>query len=76
MKSKISITLSSDIVSYLDRLAGRSGNRSRLVETALRDYMTRQKLEARDQRDREILDENARSLNDEAEEVLSYQVKV
>ena len=76
MKSKISVTLSPDVVSYLDRIAGRGGNRSRLVEKALRDYMTRQKREARDRRDLEILNDNARSLNEEAEEVLSYQVKV
>ncbi len=76
MKSKISITLSPDIVSYLDRIAGQDGNRSGVVEKALRDYMNWKAREARDRRDQRILNENARSLNEEAEEVLSYQVEV
>ena len=64
------------IVSYLDRIAGQDGNRSGVVEKALRDYMNWKAREARDRRDQRILNENARSLNEEAEEVLSYQVEV
>jgi len=75
MKSKTSITLSKEVLAALDRFRGKFENRSRLVEKALREYLIRQVRAEREKKDRDILDRNAAFLNDEAEDVLSYQVK-
>ena len=75
MKSKTSITLSRALLDDLDRVLGDAGNRSQLIEKALRDYLDRIIRETRERRDLEILNGNAGSLNKEAKEVLTYQVK-
>jgi metal-responsive CopG/Arc/MetJ family transcriptional regulator len=75
MKSKTSITLSSDLLEDLDRVIGGSGNRSRVIELAVREYIKRHIRESRDRRDLELINANAGSLNKEAEDALSYQIK-
>ena len=76
MQRRISITLSGDVLSKLDLIVGRNGNRSKLVERALVHYLEGRRREIRDRTDQEILDRNADSLNAEAEEVLSYQIPI
>ena len=76
MKSKTSITLSRDLLDDLDRIVGDSGNRSRMIEAAVREYIKGHIREARDRRDRELINENAASLNKEAKDALSYQIKL
>jgi len=76
MKSKTSITLSPDLLEDLDRLIGGSGNRSRVIETAVREYIKHHIRDARDRRDLELINKHAASLNKEAEDALSYQIKV
>jgi metal-responsive CopG/Arc/MetJ family transcriptional regulator len=76
MKSKTSITLSRDLLEDLDRVIGSSGNRSRVIETAVREYIRRHIREARERRDLELINENAASLNKEARDALSYQIKL
>lgn len=76
MKSKTSITLSQDLLADLDRVIGASGNRSRIIEAAVREYITRLIREARDCRDLQIMNDNATALNKEARDVLTYQVKI
>lgn len=76
MKSKISITLSEDVLAYIDRALPERGNRSDFIEKALRESIRRWTREARDRRDRQILDQHAQSLNREAEDALSYQVEL
>jgi metal-responsive CopG/Arc/MetJ family transcriptional regulator len=72
MKIKTSITLESDILAAVDRLA-RASNRSQVVETALREYLGRLERERRDALDREILDRVAAELDEEMADVLAYQ---
>ena len=74
MKVKTSITLSEDIVKEMDDFLGQSGNRSALVEQALRTYLNVKAQEMRDARDLEIINKRAHKLNKEAQDVLSYQV--
>ena len=74
MQRRISITLSSDVLSRLDRVVGRNGNRSKLVEAALVGYLNGRRREIRDRTDQKILDRDTDSLNAEAEDVLSYQI--
>jgi len=76
MKIKASITLSEDLVIEMDKLMGRSGNRSALVEQALRDYLAAKAQQIRDAKDLEILNRRAHKLNKEAQDVLSYQVEL
>ncbi len=55
------------------QLTGPNGNRSKVVETALIAYIQQQIRRERDQRDQVILERHAKSLNQEAREVLAFQ---
>ena len=59
----------------LDRIAGRS-SRSRVIETAVSEYLVHRARAARDARDRELLDQQADALNEEAAAALAFQVKL
>lgn len=74
MKIKTSVTLSPAVAKAIDHLAGRDGTRSAVVERAVLELVARLDRQAKDARDLEILNGNAARLNDEAEDVLSYQV--
>jgi len=76
MKVKTSITLSEDLVRRIDEMSGKYGNRSALIERAIRDFLSAQAKRRRDSQDLEILNRRADALNEEAEDVLSYQVDV
>ena len=76
MKIKTSITLSEDLVKEIDKLLGKSGNRSALVEKALRAYLRTQAQQIRNAKDLEILNQYADRLNEEARDVLFYQVEL
>ena len=77
MKIKTSITLSEGLVRDMDSLLKAPDtpkNRSAFLEAALRQYVALLRRRIRDSRDAEILDRKAPELNDEAKDVLSYQV--
>ena len=74
MKIKTSITLSEEIVKEIDQLSSKYGNRSILIEQAIRDFLTAEAKRGRDLQDIEILNRRAEALNREAADVLSYQV--
>ena len=74
MKTKTSVTLSASLLEDMDQVLGDKGNRSELIETAVRDYLRRLIKHERDKRELELLNRKAASLNKEAEDVLSYQV--
>lgn len=76
MKSKTSITISKHLLDQLDEFLGEKKNRSKLIEAALRDYLHRLIRKSRDQREFEIINKHAASLNREAKDALSYQVKM
>jgi metal-responsive CopG/Arc/MetJ family transcriptional regulator len=73
MKVKTSITLSEDVVEAVDSLAGKSGNRSEVIETALRSYLAQKQRDEQNRRDLEIINRRASQLNREAEDVLAFQ---
>lgn len=54
-------------------VVGPGGNRSAVLERALEAYLTDQERRLRDEKDLEILDRNAKKLNEEAADVLRYQ---
>lgn len=74
MKVKTSITLSKDIVEKIDSLSESYGNRSGLIEKAVRDFIAAREKMDRDQNDLELINRQADTLNSEAADVLSYQV--
>jgi metal-responsive CopG/Arc/MetJ family transcriptional regulator len=75
MKRKTSVTLSEQTLRSLDEAAGPGGNRSRLIEEAVLEYLVRRNRERRDARDLEILNRNAERMNREMEDVLAYQAE-
>ena len=76
MRVKTSITLPEDLLRSLDRAAGGLTNRSRAIEQAVRDMLDAKVRTERDARDIEIINRHADRLNDEAADVLDYQVKI
>lgn len=74
MKVKTSITLSKGILEEIDQIAGQYGNRSALIEKAVRAFLDGMARRRRDLQDIEILNGRADALNKEAEDVLAFQV--
>ncbi|MGA2754405.1 MAG: hypothetical protein ABSE53_11615 [Terracidiphilus sp.] len=73
MKEKTSITLSSDVLTQVDRSAGSKASRSAFIENVLREYFKAKVREAINARDLELINVNADYLNREMEDVLKYQ---
>lgn len=72
MKVKTSLTLSSDLLEELGKIAPESG-RSEFIEKALWRYLEFTNREIRNRRDLELLNSSGPSLNEEAIDTLSYQ---
>jgi len=73
MKEKTSISLSSDILAKVDRLAGSKYSRSAIIEQVLRRFFRERHRRRVSARDLERLNAAAERLNLEAEDVLRYQ---
>jgi metal-responsive CopG/Arc/MetJ family transcriptional regulator len=76
MKTRISITLSADLLSRIDRLIGPASSRSAFFEKVLRDHLRETERQAIQRRDMELINANADYLNREAEDVLRYQADI
>ena len=73
MKEKTSVTLSKEVLTGIDRLAGSKQSRSAFIENVLAEYLrarVRAQIEARDL---ELINAHADELNAEVDEVLAYQ---
>ena len=73
MKEKTSITLSREVLSGVDKLAGARRSRSAVIENVLRIYLRQRERARIYARDLEILNRTADQLNAENEEWLQYQ---
>ncbi len=73
MKSKTSITLTKELIRYIDEEYGGRKSRSQFIEEAVRDYLAKGLHQKRDLADTRILNKQAERLNKEAADVLSYQ---
>jgi metal-responsive CopG/Arc/MetJ family transcriptional regulator len=73
MKEKTSITLSPEILTQLDHMAGPGQSRSSLIESVLRDFFRERARRRTHARDLQRINAAADRLNSEAEEVLEYQ---
>ena len=74
MKVKTSITLSEDLLEAIDQRSGRFKNRSDFIEAAVRAYITQIIRSEQNAKDLAILNSQADRLNEEAADVLTYQV--
>lgn len=72
-KEKTSITLSREILTGIDRIAGAKQSRSAFIEAVLAEHLRARARAERDKRDVEIINRNAERLNREALDVLKYQ---
>jgi metal-responsive CopG/Arc/MetJ family transcriptional regulator len=76
MKIKTSITISEEIIKQIDALSSQYGNRSILIEKAIREFLMAESRRRRDVQDMDILNRNADALNKEATDVLAYQMNL
>lgn len=76
MKVKISITLSEYILNEIDKMIDEYGNRSILIEEAIKEFINRRRRQLRDLKDLELINNNAEYLNKEVKDTLSYQVEI
>ena len=74
MKVKTSITLSKELLKAIDTLSGHYRNRSEFIEVALRTYVAQMVRQEQNAKDLEIINRRADDLNEEALDVLAYQV--
>jgi metal-responsive CopG/Arc/MetJ family transcriptional regulator len=73
MKEKTSITLSKEVLSGIDRIAGSKQSRSAVIEAVLQQHLRQRARAQRDARDLEIINRNAKQLNRDAVDGLEYQ---
>ena len=74
MKVKTSVTLSADLLETIDQQAGPRRNRSDFIEKAVRAYVSQLVRESQNAHDLATINRRAKHLNEEAADVLSYQV--
>jgi metal-responsive CopG/Arc/MetJ family transcriptional regulator len=74
MKIKTSITLAEDLLKAIDEQPGAHKSRSDFIERAVRSYITQNIRDRQNARDLEIINRKADRLNEEANDVLAYQV--
>ena len=73
MKEKTSITLSKEVLTGIDRVAGSKQSRSALIEAILQQYLRQRARAQRDARDIELIRRHAEKLNRDAEDGLEDQ---
>jgi metal-responsive CopG/Arc/MetJ family transcriptional regulator len=76
MKQKTSITLSSDILSEVDRSSGSKSSRSAFIENVLREYFKARVREAIHARDLQLINAHADYLTREANDLDEYQTPI
>ena len=74
MKVETSIVVEKDLLEAVDKLSGEDKNRSEFIEAAIEAYIAQVSHHVGDAKDLEIINERADDLNEEALDVLNYQV--
>ncbi len=75
MRVRTSVTLPKELLIKVDALAGKKHKRSAIVESALRDYVTKENRNELNKRDIEIINKNADLINKQVEETLTFQAE-
>ncbi len=73
MKLKTSITLEQEVITAVDEAAREGESRSQVIERLLRQSFSARERVKIDKRDRNIINEHADELNEEAVDVFAYQ---
>jgi metal-responsive CopG/Arc/MetJ family transcriptional regulator len=78
MKTETTISLEPELLQKLERILGANGHSSlsALIEEALRRFLASEKRETYDLHELELINRNADRLNQEAEDVLTYQMEL
>ena len=74
MKTKTSVTLDGGVLQGIDEHASEYRSRSEFIEAAVGYFIQHIERQQADQKDLEILNRRADALNEEAADVLAYQV--
>ena len=74
MKMKTSVTLNGELIRGINHHASEYMSRSQFIEAAVEHFILHLERQAADQRDLAILNRRADALNEEAQDVLAYQV--
>ncbi len=74
MKVETSINLSEDVIKAIDEHVADAQGRSEFIEAVLWAFLRQDIRQEQEQRDLEILNRHAEELNEEAADVLEYQV--
>jgi len=74
MKVRTSITVEKNLLETVDKLSGKDKNRSEFIEAAIQAYIVERTRAAGNARDLDLINESADILNQEALDVLDYQV--
>ena len=74
MKLKTSITLEQEMITAVEEAAREGESRSQVIERLLRQSLSARERAKVDTRDRNLINEHADELNEEAVDVLAYQV--
>jgi metal-responsive CopG/Arc/MetJ family transcriptional regulator len=74
MKVEASIMVDKDLLEAVDRLSGKDKNRSEFIEAAIEAYIAHSARHKQNAEDLDIINERADDLNEEALDVLDYQV--
>ncbi|HEX8737429.1 MAG TPA: hypothetical protein VF721_19000 [Pyrinomonadaceae bacterium] len=75
MRVRTSVTLPKELLIKVDALAGKKHKRSKIVESALRDYVAKANRNELNLRDIEIINQNADLINKQVEETLEFQAE-
>ncbi|MBC7898581.1 MAG: hypothetical protein H7070_00885 [Saprospiraceae bacterium] len=73
MRVRTSVTLPKELLIEVEALTTKKHKRSEIFESALIEYVSKQKPRELNQRDIDIINANAKELNKEALDVLEYQ---
>ena len=76
MKAKTSLTLSEDLLSSIDKLAGPKVSRSAYIEQILREFVDRRTQARRAAREIAAINRHAVQLNSEMSDALSFQANL
>ena len=74
MKVEAHIKLEKELLDAVDRLSGGENRRSEFIEHALQTYVGLKTHRKKTRSDLEIINEHAEELNEEAMDVLEYQI--
>ncbi len=75
VKLKVSVTLAEDVVVAIEAVTREGESRSQVIERLLRQSFAARERAAIDERDRNLINLHADELNEEAAEVIGYQVE-